>query len=329
MKMPRMRLMDDTMRVGHLSITFQRTLRIPDDGRRYPLPPGLGRFPVRRVKDFESSVPATWRERGGYFIPMYQREALWISFAGEYWRPNAVKVGVGGVNAVSGQPFDDRLRRKPQDYLVVPDQPWLDGINAGPNLIRQFVAMPLGQGFTVERQVTGEEKEGGIQLTVIEPKPGRFPAKPPRIDGYGVPGLTVLCEASTSFEMGLGAGGQMEQKIYPDEYGPGTWDLKRRSTVRVHIVNSEMYHAITGEAPPPTPISARTYTEYGLPWFELYDEHCRDVAAPEVLKRAKSVAKLEKKKRVEGDSMTDSLFVKKSQTKRVAAKVSAGPDGPI
>lgn len=28
------------------SIDFQRTLRIPDDNREYPLPPGLGRFPI-------------------------------------------------------------------------------------------------------------------------------------------------------------------------------------------------------------------------------------------------------------------------------------------
>ena len=27
-------------------ISFQRTLRIPDDNRAYSLPPGLGRFPL-------------------------------------------------------------------------------------------------------------------------------------------------------------------------------------------------------------------------------------------------------------------------------------------
>ena len=327
MKMARMSLVDDTIRVGPVSITFQRTLRIPDDGRRYPLPPGLGAFPIRRVKDFESTVPATWRERGGFFISMYQREALWMSFAGEYWRPNALKVGVGGVNAVSGQPFDNRLRRKPQDYLVVPDQPWLDGINAGPNLIRQFVAMPLGQGFTVEGQVTDEEKEGGIQLTVIEPKPGRFPAKPPRTERHSVRGLKMACEVPASMEMGLGAGGQMEQKIYPDEYGPGTWDAEGRTALQVHIVNSEMYHAITGEAPPTTPVSARTYTDYGLPWFELYDENRRDVAAPKVLKGIKSVADIEKEKGIVVGSMTDGVVVKKAQVTRIGPTrgLSGGP----
>ena len=32
-------------------VAFQRTLRIPDDNRDYPLPPGLGRFPLRHVDD--------------------------------------------------------------------------------------------------------------------------------------------------------------------------------------------------------------------------------------------------------------------------------------
>jgi hypothetical protein len=43
-------LKNDTLTLGDgLNITFLRTLRIPDDGKTYPLPPGLGRFPVRRV----------------------------------------------------------------------------------------------------------------------------------------------------------------------------------------------------------------------------------------------------------------------------------------
>jgi hypothetical protein len=34
--------------------------------------------------------------------------------------------------------------------VVCPDQPWLDGINAGDGYIRQFVAMPLGMGYTAK-----------------------------------------------------------------------------------------------------------------------------------------------------------------------------------
>jgi hypothetical protein len=314
MTTPRIRLVGDTIEVGRVSITFQRTLRIPDDGRSYPLPPGLGAFPIRRVKDFVHRVPASWKERGGYFIPMYQREALWIAFHGAHWRPNAVKVGIGGINAISGGKWDERLRGRPQDYLVVPDQPWLDGINAGRNLVRQFVAMPLGQGFTVEGQITGIEDEGGVQLTVFEPKPGKFPARPLNSFGRRSQLLVMACEASVPLmEMGLAAGGQMVQKIYPDQHGIDTWDPVRKATVHVHIVNSEMYNTITGEPTPWTPISARTYTEYGLPWFQLYDEHRSDVAAPKILKGVKSITAIENGAGAGRASTKGGLIVKKSQ----------------
>ena len=99
--------------------------------------------------------------------------------------------------------------------------------------------------------------------------------------------------AEPSLEMGLGAGGRMTQRIYPDEYGIETWNTSRVRTVHVHIVNSRMYERITGEAPPPSPVSARTYTQHGLPWFALYDEHKGDVAPPSSLAGVKSIGELD------------------------------------
>ena len=46
------------------NIGFQRTLRIPDDGSTYPLPAGLGRFPLRHVDDFGDRLPAQCARRG-------------------------------------------------------------------------------------------------------------------------------------------------------------------------------------------------------------------------------------------------------------------------
>ena len=40
-----------------LRMEFQRTLRIPDDDKTYPLPPGLGRFPLRHVDDHATRIP--------------------------------------------------------------------------------------------------------------------------------------------------------------------------------------------------------------------------------------------------------------------------------
>ena len=172
---------DDALHVGrHTKISFHRTLRIPEDGRAYPLPAGFGRLPILRVEDYAESVPEKWLEQGGFIIPLYQREALFLEFEGVEWRPTIAKVSVGRVNAVSGKPHDFKIRSHRQDYVVIPDQRWLDGINSGDGSVSQFVAMPLGQGYTIEAQVTDEEKHGGFQLAVFDPRRGRFPDLDPK-----------------------------------------------------------------------------------------------------------------------------------------------------
>jgi hypothetical protein len=315
----------DTLKFGDgFSLSFQRTLRIPDDGREYPLPPGLGRFPILSIAPYLDRVPESWRAAGGFFIPMHQREALWISFQGRYWKPNAVKVGVGGINAISGKAWDEALTAGQLDYLVSPPQPWLDGINAGEGIIRQFVAMPLGQSYTVEAQVTGEEHTGGIQIVVYEPKPGIFPDQPPVKRERDVLRAFAAAPPAAVNEsvMGLAAGGMMRQKIYPDSHGLKVWDPKNRGVARVHIVNSLLYEAITGRQPPPSPISAETYTKYGFPWFDLYDEAMQDIEAPEVLKSVKSVSALDKEMGTPSQEGPE-ISVPDEQIK----KYTLGPDG--
>jgi hypothetical protein len=274
----------DHLRIGsdfHLS--FQRTLRIPDDNKIYPLPPGLGCFPIRRVEDYADRVPEAWRERGGVFISMYQREAMWLAFEAPR-RPVAVQVLIGRINAITGKRWREKLNKTRQNYVVCPDQPWLDGINAGNGFIRQFVAMPLGSGATVEGQLTGQETAGGIQVRVVRPKPGCIPRT-------GFRGHRVL-ECSLATPMGLGAGGRMTQKIYPDPYGWDTWDEQADARVFVHIANSEMYREITGEPPPPTPIDVETYVAHGYPWFDLYDGDLGDLALSPELAGVQSVQSL-------------------------------------
>ncbi|MFJ3978213.1 hypothetical protein [Streptomyces sp. NPDC090021] len=149
-----------------VQIRFIRTLRLPESGT-HALPPGLGEFPLRRVEDHPDTVPPEWLAKGGVMLPVYLREAMWLSFGGTR-APAALQVGVGKVCAVSGARWSGRLARSPQNYVVLPRQPWLDGINSGDGTVRQFVAVPLGLGATVEGQVTGEETTGGVQLQAFE-----------------------------------------------------------------------------------------------------------------------------------------------------------------
>lgn len=269
-----------------LSIDFQRTLRIPDDGKHYPLPPGLGRFPLRHVDDFAERVPAAWREHGGVMLPMYQAEALWLNFRGGWVEerqvayPFAIRVATGKIDAVTGQPWRTGLERDPQNYMVHPGQPWLDGYAVEKGLIRQFVAMPLGAGYSVEEQLTGQAEHGGIQVQVFPMKrvvfERRFPVLPParadRVMSAFTRTLGRAPEAAPAPAMGLAPGGRMKQEIYRDHFDLADWDLGNTSRCFVHLANALVWRAITGENPPTTPPTAAEYTRAGLPWFEYYGE---------------------------------------------------------
>jgi hypothetical protein len=308
-------LKDDEIHVGErFTMTCQRTLRIPDDGKTYPLPPGLGKFPMHAVADFSGKVPTDWRRTNAFIVPMFQREALWLGFNGATWKPNAVKVGIGGVNAISGEEWNESLRAVPQDYIVIPDQPWLDGINVGPGVIRQFVAVPLGGGYSVEAQLTGADKIGGLQVIIFEPKPGKFPSEAPPQPEVEMKPYPMM---SPTAEMGFGAGGQMRQKIYPDRYGVDTWDTTNFASIFIHIINSEAYRELTGLEPPPTSISARTYTDFGLPWFSVYDEALGDIEASERLQSVQSIRNLDAETKASAPSVDASIEVQESSIQKL------------
>ena len=262
---------------AELRIGFQRTLRIPDDNREYRLPPGLGEFPLYRVDDYPDNLPNTWEEHGGVFLPMYQAEAMWINFHADY--PMAVKIAAGKINAVTGAAWKDELSDTPQDYLVVPEQPWLDGFCVEKGLIRQFVAMPLGEGYTAEEQLTGEAEHGGLQIAVYPMQASIYEARQNERMQYL---SDVVCMTPSLPEMGLAPGGLMRQEIYEDEYGFDAWDRSIRSRCFVHIINSVQLVHLTGCALPSKPPTAQHYTARGLPWFDYYAE---DLSALEGAKK--------------------------------------------
>lgn len=332
-----------------LRVQLHRTLRIPDDEKDYPLPPSLGRFPVRKVDDYQSKVPSEWVEHGGVFVPLYQREAMWLSFHAPGFRPVALKIAAGKVNAVSGKEWDETLRTldrdgsddPAQDYIVTPPQPWLDGFNTGAGVIRQFVSMPLGVGYTAEGQITGKEDTGGIQLLLFDSKEGRFPTERPRSfmrgaggqhvnsthsstvlsstsldDGYATMDYMAMEQDAGAQEMGLAAGGKMKQKIYEDPYGLDTWDENRVARIFIHIINSQMWQQITGEAAPKTPISAKIYAQHGYPWFDLYDEDVKDVKASKALQGVKSVAQKDHDHGFKGQMENESFEVPDKNVKK-------------
>lgn len=294
-----------------LNVQFHRTLRIPDDGGIYPLPAGLGRFPLRLTDNFAATVDPAWLDRGGVLMPMYQSEALWIQFNGSY--PFAVKVAAGKINAVTGEAWSEGLQSLPQNYLVLPQQPWLDGFAVSKGVIRQFVAMPLGAGYSVEEQLTGAADVGGLQLQVYPMKAEAYfrnevAARLPQSLADLVDDLVTVklpsmilfaramsdCCVNESGAMGLGAGGTMRQEIYEDPHLFEDWDQSTSSRCFVHLCNSLMWRQITGANPPHPPFTAREYAQSGIPWFDYYRDDLGAVPGSALLDGVKSIFTLGK-----------------------------------
>jgi hypothetical protein len=289
------------------AMQFQRTLRIPDDIKHYPLPPGLGAFPLRHVEDFADRVPKRWRERAGVMIPLYQAEAMWISFRANEWSrgsyPCAVKIAAGKINAISGKPWKPELDGSDRDYIVVPEQPWLDGFCAAKDVIRQFVAMPLGSGYSVEEQITGRPEHGGLQIIVYPMRREHYEALLRRRERTSVHMAAtrarsgLLCRtAEPERAMGLAAGGRIRQQIYADPHGLDAWDQSISSRCFVTLIDAVQWREITGEAPPTKPPTAADYTKAGLPWFDYYAADFETLGGAPALALVKSVAEMASEK---------------------------------
>jgi hypothetical protein len=146
---------------------------------------------------------------------------MWIKFSAT--EEFAIKIFVGGVNAISGVPIGETTEEMErrikttgkiiQDYAVVPDQPWLDGIAAEDGSVKQFVAMPKGSGYSVEVQVTGEEKIGGLQFEVIPTLPPKKGC-PDVLTVRGGSGVTLVSQDTVS---------KLEHRI--DLHGRGLNDM--------------------------------------------------------------------------------------------------------
>lgn len=321
-----------------VGINFQRTLRLPDDGNTYPLPPGLGRFPLRHVDDFEGSVPNHWFERGGVLMPMYQAEALWLHFRKGY--PCAIKVGAGKINAVTGEAWSSALGGDEQDYMVVPGQPWLDGFAVAKGAIRQFVAMPLGKGYSAEEQITENAEWGGLQVQVYPMKAEEYfetqlkPKLPSRLEellpkllpelstGDGCIYKKALRNQLMELDLGLAPGGRMQQEIYEDPHGVDCWDQETTSRCFVHLCNALDWRAITGANPPQPPVTVKEYERAGLPWFDYYRDDLDVLEGSKTLAGLKSIA--EKDKEVFGSTGFDEPLAVKLKVVSCSAKKRPG-----
>lgn len=303
-------------------IGFQRTLRIPDDGKAYPLPAGLKRFGLHHIDDHAPNLHSSLVKRGGIIMPMWQAEAMWLDFtspthAGSSGYPFAIKIATGKINAITGEEWTSSLTSQPQDYMVLPTQPWLDGYCVEKGVIRQFVAMPLGEGFTAEEQLTGDAKHGGLQILVFPMKREIYERDYLKeVKQNLLARMPSLEEKLSPSQMGLAPGGKMKQDIYEDNYGYNAWEQSHSSRCFMTILNALSWTQVTGENPPTPPITARQYKDAHIPWFDHYDTNQKALVGSTKLSWLKSIVGMSAGKKLPFDNG--------SMTPKDA--VSVGPD---
>lgn len=226
--------------LGPLRISFQRSVKLkPDDSPRRL--PGHGALPVIAYAS------------GAIVVPVRDEESVWLGFETDDDEPVALRVLVsetGNIDAISGQPAADRLENKPQNYVVVPPQHWIDGVtvSVGESCARQFVRVADSPyHFVVE-----EFLFHGVRLQ------RRFSRPQSTSSAHG----PVHRQSSSTPCKRLG---HAEHIILPDPYGVGAWNGGHTWDVRVRLVSSEEFHRLTGLAPPGPADVGSSYKGWKLP----------------------------------------------------------------
>jgi hypothetical protein len=197
-------------------ISFRRTVRIPEEAASEGLPVHFGPFPLFSVETYANKMTKAMIRMGGLFFPMFQREALSICFHGDgpmptgntaksdydYMENYAVRIYSGSVNVITGNQGNSKEHDSAQDFAVIPKQERLDGFCTGRDTVRQFVAMPLGNCYSFEQQINGEEWLGGIQLE-IAPRYKTSVNFSQVKDGNSIDSSSLLCSNEAALETPL------------------------------------------------------------------------------------------------------------------------------
>jgi hypothetical protein len=98
-------------------------VRLPEDGRVYDLPAGLGTFPLVDARPFKEKLSEVGIDDVDLVIPMYDREAMYMEFGLQKFdfsnpqQPFAIRPYVGGINAISGESLHHNSNAMSQSFV--------------------------------------------------------------------------------------------------------------------------------------------------------------------------------------------------------------------
>lgn len=266
-----------------LTIKFERTMRLPDDGCTYALPTGLGQVPLRSVDDFPDTAPASWIKNGGVVLPLDRSEALWVWFSSRY--RFAIKIKIGEVDALSGTTWSPGLQRQPQNYLVAPAAPWEDNSE----VVRRAIAL---HPDTSAASTTAGEHKNAVQLEITPIRPQSVYRDenafllPPTIEEFFMRIIfapTIVRqfeeidrryarrEAQDALdESAEPALATARQKVTSDPYQLEEWDQAKTVRCILHVCGKQAWRRVTRTNPPYPALTATEYLNARIPWVHEY-----------------------------------------------------------
>lgn len=205
---------------GLASLTFHRT---PQSACFDAPPRSHGLAPLTALAaGAGADVAVATDDDDSLWLSLESREAVALRFA---------VVAETVIDAVSGGEWSDRLSQAPQNYVVVPPQRALDGIQ-----IDRLRARPIARAPRIE----GVARCELLRVALLPGRGRSTPAPIPRAHGASV---------STRFERGV------PQQVLPDPFGADHWDMARASRTVVRLVGYESFERVVA--------SARTAPERG------------------------------------------------------------------
>jgi hypothetical protein len=303
-----------SLQLGPLTIHFHRTVRVDPD-KTSNLPPSLGHFEIYKVSDFKDQCPADWEPEGYFlamhdkeamWLSFSTEEnepvALLVGAGGI----NAVTGDKLGIKLAK----DNYLVTPPQPWLdgwkgedgsvfqfVTTEYKAGKGLTVGEQIMGEECKTG-GMGFVVytakdretlkakskPREVWGDSDDStldydkeecnyakGLKLcSFAAPVPASTRPKRDRAIAGGQSVNRVACS-----EVGVGKGGKITQKIYPDPHGLEVWKTSPDRMMAVYLIDGVSFTQITGKPMPPMP---KDVMDYIGKWYGLHDKEEKDVA---------------------------------------------------
>jgi hypothetical protein len=210
------------LRIGTwVDVSFQRT-RLVDAGPGTP-PQSYGAVPVAATHE-----PSD----GDVAIGLRMDEGLWLAFE-PLDAPVALRVAAGNVDAVTGRAWSESMSATPQNYVVVPPQTALDGVQVGSDHARPFSAL---------RRECADGACVTLRLIAIP----HVPTLPPTTARAVEPVQPLRSAGRETGDDASHGGGVVPQTIVRDPHGLAVWDVSRAASARVAILTPEVFTKLTG-----------------------------------------------------------------------------------